>query len=231
MLDRHAKRLPTLATNSSRTYAQRWLARMTPEEAMKGVIRMMSAYSEFSPCNPEYMMSLADALCQFPMEVATAACSPVHGVPKSQKNFRPNVGQLTEWCTREAAFLYRMAEREGLLRSDSHKTYSGIIRSFNSHNNPNETNSVGFMTQPGCELPKTTPEQRVAHVERRRSQGRLTFDRSPEAERRKPWFDRLTTEEAERTLARYAAEAAPSVPSPTLGGDFSDAAELQPVAF
>jgi hypothetical protein len=108
----NVKRPPMSEMNSSRSYAQRQAERLTPEEAMRAAIRMMSAYSEFSPCNPEYLMTLAETLCQFPMEVATAACSPVHGVPKEYKTFRPNSGQVSEWCERKAGWLARMAERE-----------------------------------------------------------------------------------------------------------------------
>lgn len=126
MENRNEKRLPMLAANSSQNYAKRLNERMTPDEAMAGVIRMLSAYSEFSPCTREYMMTLTETLCQFPLEVATAACSPVHGVPKVYKNFRPNAGQVNEWCTNEAGWLYRMAERYGLGEADSHKAYTGI---------------------------------------------------------------------------------------------------------
>jgi hypothetical protein len=120
-------------------------------------------------------------------------------------------------------------EMNGLGEADSHKTYSGTKLSLNSFSNPNETDSVGFKTLSGCAIPKTTPEQRVAHVERLRAEGRLSFDSGAEAERRKPWFERLTTQQANETLARYAAEAAPSVPSPTLLGEVTE--ELSPVPF
>jgi hypothetical protein len=206
---------PTSGGSSSRTYAQRWKARMTLEEAMKGVIRMLAAYSEFSPCNPEYMMTLAETLCQFPMEVATAACSPIHGAPKEHKNFRPNAGQISEWCEREAAWLYRMAEREGLLRADSHKTYTGTSNLFNKIPNPygtllhGDTNSVAHNKESVSPQQKYTTEERCAHVERLRAQGLLTFDTGPEAERRKSFFDRLTKPEAEKILADYARAAEP----------------------
>ena len=210
MQDRNEKHLPTLATNSSRTWTQRWQERLTPQEAMTGVIRMMSAYSEFSPCSPEYMMTLAQTLCQFPMEVATAACSPIHGVPKEQKNFRPNSGQVSEWCNREAAFLYRMAKREGLLPADSHKTYTGIFKSLNSPYNSKET-ATSFVHNKESVSPKLqyTTEQRCAHVERLRAEGRLTFETREEADRRKPRFDRLTRREAEKLLADYKHAARP----------------------
>jgi hypothetical protein len=109
-----------------------------------------------------------------------------------------------EWCEREAAWLYRMAEREGLLRADSHKTYTGTFKSLNAHSSPKAT----------------TAEERCAHVERLRAQDRLTFDTGPEAERRKSFFDRLTVGEAEKILAGYA-HAAQSLETP----------ELSPVPF
>jgi hypothetical protein len=224
VMNENVKLPATSSRNSGRTYAQRWLAQMTPDEALTAANRMMSAYSEFSPCNREYLMSLADALCQFPMEVATAACSPVHGVPKGQKNFRPNVGQVTEWCEREAAFLYRMAEREGLLRRDSHKTYTGTLINSSDYQAFTKLNAKGIAdsnkTYSETFQPKYTTEERCAHVERLRAQGRLTFDTGPEAERRKPWFDRLTKEAAEKILADYEHAARPF-----------EAPALEPVPF
>jgi hypothetical protein len=75
--------------------------------------RMLTAYPETSSgCSDEYLATLAQTLCQFPMEVATAACSPVHGVPKEHRNFRPTAGQIHEWCKHKAGWLARMAERE-----------------------------------------------------------------------------------------------------------------------
>jgi hypothetical protein len=224
MPDHNGKPPATYATNSSRTYAQRWQERLTLEEANRGAKRMMSAYSELSPCNPEYLMSLTEALCQFPMEVATSACSPVHGVPKEHKNYRPHIGQVVEWCEREAAWLYRMAEREGLIRGDSHKTYTGTSNLFNKIPNPygtllhGDTNSVARNKESVSPQQKYTTEERCAHVERLRAQGRLTFDTGPEA--RKPWFDRLTKDEAEKILDAYTRAARPF-----------EAAELAAVPF
>jgi hypothetical protein len=207
MDDRIVKLPVMLSKNSGRTYAQRWVARLTPDEALTAVHRMMSAYSNSGPCTPEYLMSLTEALCQFPMETATAACSPVHGVPKEQKNYRPHIGQVVEWCERQAAWLYRMTEREGLLRVDSHKTYTGIISLLNQRDNPygtllhDDTKSVARNKESVSRQQKYTTEERCAHVERLRAQGRLTFDTGPEAERRKSFFDRLTKGEAEKILA------------------------------
>jgi hypothetical protein len=169
---------------------------------------MLTAYPETSSgCSDEYLATLAQTLCQFPLEVATAACSPVHGVPKEQKNFRPTAGQIHEWCTREAGFLYRMAEREGLLQDDSHKTYSGtfIKATYYATGLPPDAKEVA-----------TAAEKRRAHVERLRKEGRLTFDAGPEAERRKSFFDRLTKDQAEKILADYANAAQP-FEAPDLG--------------
>jgi|SRR5882672_4107659 len=106
-------KLPAMyATNSLLSYEQRLRQKMTPDEAMTGVKRMISAYSEFTPCAPEYLMTLAQTLCQFPYETAMKACSPIHGVPKEFKQYRPSAGQVHEWCERQAQWLYRMAERE-----------------------------------------------------------------------------------------------------------------------
>lgn len=108
-----AKPFASRASGLQRSYAQRWAERMTPDEAMAGAARMMAAYPEGrTGCSDEYLMALAETLCQWPFEVATKACSPVHGVPKEHKTFRPSAGQVGEWCEREAAWLGRMAERE-----------------------------------------------------------------------------------------------------------------------
>src|SRR5260370_34641932 len=85
--------LPRSATNSSPSYRQRNAARMTPSEAMKAVHRMLVAYPQFR-CPEETAMALAETLCAFPLEVATAACSPVHGVPRTQKDFPPSTGHV-----------------------------------------------------------------------------------------------------------------------------------------
>lgn len=107
-----AKQLAKSEKNSLQNYAQRLTQKMAPEEAMKGVIRMLSAYPETgSKQSRDYLMSLAETLCQFPLEVATKACSPVHGVPKEFKSFPPTAGQVNDWCAREGEWLRRMADR------------------------------------------------------------------------------------------------------------------------
>jgi hypothetical protein len=81
---------------------------MTRQEAVNAIIRMMTAYPTFK-CPETSLMTLAEVLLSFPREVATAACSPIHGVPKVCKEFPPNAGQITDWCEREGAWLARMA--------------------------------------------------------------------------------------------------------------------------
>jgi hypothetical protein len=93
------------------SYTQRINARMTRDEALKAMVRMLTAYSTFR-CSDETMLTLAEVLMSFPREVATAACSPIHGVPKTCKEFPPNAGQITDWCTREATGIYSRAKWE-----------------------------------------------------------------------------------------------------------------------
>lgn len=84
---------------------------MTREEAVKAVMRMMSAYTSFR-CSEESMLVLAEVLMQFPLETATAAASPIHGAPKKYRDFPLNAGQLSEWCEDAAEYLYEKARLE-----------------------------------------------------------------------------------------------------------------------
>lgn len=52
---------------------------------------------------------MASALCEYPMEVAVKACSPVHGVPRKYKDYPASVGQIVAWCEEEQQWLLRMA--------------------------------------------------------------------------------------------------------------------------
>src|SRR5262245_1135472 len=90
------------------SYIQRTTQRMSRQDAIKAMIRMMSAYPTFR-CSEESMVTLAEVLLNFPLETAVAAASPVHGVPKSYKDFPPNAGQINDWCERESASLYERA--------------------------------------------------------------------------------------------------------------------------
>lgn len=101
----------TTGDRSSPSYTQRMQERMTRDEAVKAIVRMMLAYPLFR-CPEENLLTLAEALMCFPREVATAAASPIHGVPKACLERPPNAGQITEWCEREAAWLRRMARYE-----------------------------------------------------------------------------------------------------------------------
>jgi hypothetical protein len=99
--------------NSSKSYEQRLHDRMTIEEALTGTARMLSAYPETAKgCSREYLMTLAETLCQYPREVATQACSPVHGVPKACKSFRPTAGQVAEWCEERTEPLFERMKSE-----------------------------------------------------------------------------------------------------------------------
>jgi hypothetical protein len=98
---------------SSPSYVQRMLARMTREEAVKGVTRMMLAYPNFR-CSEETIATMAEALMGFPREVATAACSPIHGAVRLSPAFPVSVPQVVEWCEREGEWLSRMARHEAV---------------------------------------------------------------------------------------------------------------------
>ena len=101
------------ATKSLPTFTERLQQRMSIEEAIKGAVRMLSAYPETAKdVSREYLMTLAETLCQFPLEVATIACSPVHGVPKQFKQFRPTAGQVSEWCEIQTEPLWERAKLE-----------------------------------------------------------------------------------------------------------------------
>lgn len=95
----NSKRLVKSATNSLPSLTKRLVERMTSEEAIRGATRMLTAYPETArEMSRDYLMTLAETLCQYPREIATQACSPVHGVPKECKSFRPTAGQVAEWC-------------------------------------------------------------------------------------------------------------------------------------
>ena len=96
---------------SLQSYTQRVTARMTREEAVKAVVRMMSAYPTFR-CSEESMLTFAEALLQFPLETAMAAASPIHGAPKKYKDYPLTAGQLIEWCEQAAESLYEHAKFE-----------------------------------------------------------------------------------------------------------------------
>lgn len=80
---------------------------------MKGVIRMLSAYPDSNAgSSDEYLMTLAELLCQFPREVAVQACSPIHGVPKKCQQFRPTAGQVRQWCEDASESIWERAKLE-----------------------------------------------------------------------------------------------------------------------
>ena len=86
--------------------------RMTAQEALTGIKRMLSAYPQTAAETTQgYLMTLAEVLCHYPLEVATAACSPIHGVPKECKSFRPTAGQVDEWCERETLLLFKRSAK------------------------------------------------------------------------------------------------------------------------
>ena len=58
------------------------------------------------------MMTLAQVICGYPREVAVQACSPVHGVPKRHKDFKPTAGQVRQWCEDESEGIYERAKLE-----------------------------------------------------------------------------------------------------------------------
>jgi hypothetical protein len=218
---------PLLRKSAKLSWAERVQARLTLSEATEQVGRMMTAYSDGRELPRPYIGALADSLMQWPREVAVAACSPVHGVPKEQKNFRPTTGQIMEWCEREAAFFYRMAEREGLLLADSHKTYTGTSNLFNKIANPygtllhDRTNDVAHNKESVFPQQKYTTEERCAHVERLRAQGRLTFDTETsreEQEARKKQAARidLANEKIQAGWERYASASVGIKISPSL---------------
>src|SRR5262249_5583753 len=101
--------------NCAQKWAERTNARMTPDEAMASLTRMLTDYTDSNfGFSDEYRMNLAETLCQFPREVATAACSPIHGIPKALKNKPPHTGQIYEWCEREAVKLHQTAAQNGV---------------------------------------------------------------------------------------------------------------------
>jgi len=103
----------TSAKNSLPSCVQRLAYRLTPEEATKAAIRMLSAYPETAKsCSKDYLMALAEVLCNFPREVAVQACSPIHGIPRQHKDFRPTAGQAVEWCEAATKQLRIDIERE-----------------------------------------------------------------------------------------------------------------------
>lgn len=74
---------------------------------------MLSAYPETSTsCSDEYLATLAQVLCGYPREIAIQACSPVHGVPKQHKDFKPTAGQVRQWCEDESERLYERLKLE-----------------------------------------------------------------------------------------------------------------------
>jgi len=147
---------------------------------------MMTAYSDGREPDRQYVGTLAECLMDWPREVAVAACSPLHGVPKEAKNFRPTAGQVMGWCEREAAWLCRMAARAGR-REGGPLVLAG-----------------------GKEKPASVAE-RCTQVARLRSAGRLGF--GPPAGRRQGWFAGLAAAECERMLASLAAAAAAAAPA------------------
>lgn len=101
----------TSGANSLPSYTTRIAQRMMREEAIKATVRMMTAYTGFR-CSEEELLVLAEVLMQFPLETATAAASPIHGVSKQYRDYPVKAGQLTEWCEREAKHLYDRARLE-----------------------------------------------------------------------------------------------------------------------
>ena len=90
------KKLPVKnVTNSPQSFGQ---GKMLPSEAITHVRRMLSAYPDSATCSTDYIATLTDVLCNFPRTIAVAACSPIHGIPKECKSFRPTAPQLAEWC-------------------------------------------------------------------------------------------------------------------------------------
>lgn len=73
---------------------------------------MLSAYSNGGALPDGYIASIAQVLTQFPREVVVHACSPVHGVPKDCKQYRPNAGQVYEWCEIHTEPLWERAKLE-----------------------------------------------------------------------------------------------------------------------
>ena len=90
--------LPKGRSNSQMSWTQRLNARLTPPEVLREVGRMLSAYSTGSDLPDGYIANVATVLSQFPREVAVQCCSPVHGIARECKKFRPNVGEVHEWC-------------------------------------------------------------------------------------------------------------------------------------
>jgi len=89
--------------------------RMMLSECVELVHRMMTAYSDRS-ADDGYIGAIASVLAEFPRVVAVKASSPVHGVPRECKQFKPTAGQVADWCEREVEFYRRMADREGAPR-------------------------------------------------------------------------------------------------------------------
>lgn len=170
-MEKIGKHLKTSAKSSLPSYGQE---RPIPSEAATLVIRMLSAYPEtLATCSEEYLATLAETLCQFPRVVATAAASPVHGVPKKYPNFKPSAAQVAEWCKTAIEPDDRAAKRH---------------------------DAISETLERRREFDKGTQADRVAHVERLRAAGKLTFSSGPEDDRRKPWYQTLTVEAAQAFL-------------------------------
>lgn len=73
---------------------------------------MLSAYSNGGDLPDDYIGNIAKVLSQFPREVAVQACSPIHGVPRQCKQFRPNAGQVYEWCEIRTEPIWERAKLE-----------------------------------------------------------------------------------------------------------------------
>lgn len=73
---------------------------------------MLSAYSSGGDLPNDYIANMAQVLSQFPREVAVQACSPIHGVARECRKFRPNVGEMFEWCEIRTEPIWERAKLE-----------------------------------------------------------------------------------------------------------------------
>jgi hypothetical protein len=99
---------------------QEFTARMTMQEAIAAVGKMLNAYPNARDgVRDGYMGIIAALLCQYPRSIAMRCANPINGVCRTTK-FLPTVAEVVEWCETNTVTIRTFAE----FQSNSRKQFA-----------------------------------------------------------------------------------------------------------
>lgn len=86
--------------------------RLLPSEAMDCASRLVKFYPNGgSGAGGGYLGGMAAALCEYPRQIATKCCHPVHGIARESK-FLPTIAELIAWCEKQTDFMRAPVDAE-----------------------------------------------------------------------------------------------------------------------